>query len=135
MKKLLAAAIAVGLLLTLATACKKKKTDSCSSEPAIAATSTPANGTVEPPAPGPDFPLHISITSTIPTSGVTIDVKAHPESSSTTFFTETRSSTSTSNDFTITGTPATITCLVEITITSKSCSTNKWTGSYRYSRK
>jgi hypothetical protein len=71
----------------------------------------------------------------MPPSGVTIDVKARPESSTTTFFTSSQSTSSKDTDFTITGTPSTVTCVVEVTVTSKTCATNKWTGSYRYSKK
>lgn len=109
--------------------------DACSTEATLAVTTTPANGSTEPAAPGPSFPLKVSISSTLPSAGVTIVVKARPESGSTAFFTETRPTTSKDNDFIITGTPSTVTCVVEISVTSKSCSSNKWTGSYRYSMK
>lgn len=115
--------------------CKKKPADACSGQPAIAATTSPAVNTVEAPAPGPNFPLRVTITSTLPSGGVTIEVKARPESSNTAFFTETKSATTSIIDFTITGTPINTPSIVEITITSKTCGTNKWTGSYRYSRK
>ncbi len=115
--------------------CKKKPSDSCSGQPAIVATTSPAINTVEAPAPGPNFSLRVTITSTLPSGGVDIQVKARPENSSTTFFTETKSATTTVTDFTITGTPVSVPSIVEITITAKTCSTNKWTGSYRYSRK
>ena len=113
----------------------KKKSDSCSGQPAITATTTPAVNSVEAPAPGPDFSLHVAITSTVPSAGVDVQVKARPENSTTPFFTQTKSSFISGIDFTITGTPINIPSIVEITITSKSCSSIKWTGSYRYSRK
>ena len=111
-----------------------KSTDSCSGEADLAVTTTPANGSTELPSVGP-FNLKVSITSTIPSAGVTIDVKAREESKTATFFSQTKSSSVKDNNFEISGTPATVTCIVEITVTSKSCSQKKWTGSYRYSKK
>ena len=94
----------------------------------------PANS-VQPAAPQTDFPLTVSITSAMPSQGVTIDVKAAPEGSTTNFFTESRSSTSASNNFTITATPVGVVCIVTVTVTSKTKATNTVTASYRYSRK
>lgn len=94
----------------------------------------PANST-QPAAPQTDFPLTVSITSTMPPQGVTIDVKAAPDGSSINFFTETRPSTSPTNNFTITGTPVGPVCVVTVTVTSKTKATNTVTASYRYSRK
>lgn len=110
-------------------------TDPCTSDPKVVISTSPAAGSTEAPAPGPTFPLRVTVSSTLPTSGVTIEVKAHPEGSTTNFFTETKSSTSKDTDFTITGTPSTVICVVEVTVTSKSCNTNKATASYRYSKK
>jgi hypothetical protein len=106
------------------------------SETALQATTIPGNGTTEPPAPGPDFPLQVTITAGMPAAGVTIQVKAHPDGNATNFFSPSATSTtSATSNFTITGTPAATSVVVDITVTSKSCATNKWTGSYRYSRK
>lgn len=137
MKKLLFTCLALATLAVSMPFCGKKggTSDSCSTEKTLTVTTSPANGANEAAAPGPTFPLTVTIGSTLPTSGVTIQVKARPDGVSTTFFTEERSSTSASNSFTITGTPVSTTCVVEITVTSKTCATNKWTGSYRYSRK
>ncbi len=106
------------------------------SETGVTATTTPALNTVDPPAPGPDFPLTVNV-SNIPSAGVTIAVKAAPESpaGAAAFYTESRTSTTSSNSFTITGTPSATSCIVTVTITSKSCSTNTFSGTYRYSRK
>ena len=82
--------IAVLMVLIAMPYCKKKKTDTCSGEATLVITTTPANGTTEPPAPGPTFPLTVTISSAIPSSGVTIEVKARPDGVATTFFTETR---------------------------------------------
>ena len=94
----------------------------------------PANST-QPAAPQVDFPLTVSITSAMPPQGVTIDVKAAPDGSTTNFFTESRSSTSAINNFTITNTPVGPVCVVTVTVTSKTKATNTVTASYRYSRK
>jgi len=94
----------------------------------------PANST-QPAAPQTDFPLTVSVTSAMPPQGVTIDVKVAPDGSTSNFFTENRSSTSANNNFTITGTPLGVVCVVTVTVTSKTSATNKVTASYRYSRK
>ena len=135
MKKVFLPWLAVIMVLVAMPYCKKKTTDSCGTEATLVIATTPANGTTEPPAPGPGFPLRVTISSAMPASGVTIEVKARPDASATTFFTETRNTSTKDNDFTITGAPATVTCIVEITVTSKTCNTNKATASYRFSKK
>ena len=95
----------------------------------------PANST-QPAAPQTDFPLTVSITSTMPPQGVTIEVKAAPDGKTNYFYNPTASSsTSANNNFTITNTPVNTVCVVTVTVTSKSKATNTWSGSYRYSRK
>jgi len=101
----------------------------------LAVTLNPPAGSTQPAAPQVDFPLTVSITSTMPSQGVTIDVKAAPDGSTTNFFTESRSSTTPNNNFTITGTPTGVVCVTTVTVTSKTKATNTWTGSYRYTRK
>ena len=101
----------------------------------LAVTLNPPVGSTQPAAPQADFPLTVSISSTMPPQGVTIDVKAAPDGTTTNFFTETRSSSIANNNFTITGTPTGVVCMVTVTVTSKSKPSNTWTGSYRYSRK
>ena len=111
--------------------------DPCVGQATVSATTVPAIGSSQTPAPGPDFPLTITLTN-VPTAGVSIVVNARPETpaGSAIFFTQTHATvTGTTDNFTITGTPATTICVVDITITSINCSTNKWTGSYRYSKK
>jgi hypothetical protein len=126
------------LLLLLATgpSCKKKKDGGCS-EAKMKVTTLPAEGSVEPASPGPNFPLTVTITEGMPSSGVTIQVKARPEGpTSTPFFDSTLTNvTVNANNFTIRNTPAASAAVVDITITSSTCNTNQWTGSYRYSRK
>jgi hypothetical protein len=101
----------------------------------LAVTLNPPANSTQPAAPQTDFPLTVSITSTMPPQGVTIDVKAAPDGSTTNFFSTNISSTSANNNFTITGTPLGVVCVVTVTVTSKTSATNKVTASYRYSRK
>ncbi|NII24637.1 hypothetical protein HB364_06090 [Pseudoflavitalea sp. X16] len=106
------------------------------SEAAMQVNTTPAINTTEPAAPGPNFPLQVNITAGLPTAGVTIEVTASPDAGGSPFFTQTLPDVKTAiSNFTITNTPSTTLSVVKITITSKSCASNKWTGSYRYSRK
>jgi len=135
MKRTLFLALTVVMILGLMPNCKKKKGDDpCATQTAISATTSPAINSVQAPSPGPNFPLRITITN-LPSTGVSITVKAKPEAGGTEFFSETRNSTTAVNDFTITGTPLNVVSIVEITITSSNCPANKWTGSYKYSRK
>jgi hypothetical protein len=101
----------------------------------LVVTLNPPAGSTQPAAPQTDFPLTVSITSTMPAQGVTIDVKAAPDGSATNFFTESRSSTTANNNFTITGTPTGVVCVTTVTVTSKTKATNTVTLSYRYIRK
>jgi len=136
MKNILILSLAVVAFLATP-ACKKSKGSSNSNEARLTVQTTPANGTTDAPAPGPDFPLLIQITSAMPPSGVKIQVTAKKDGSSDPAFFTTAPPTSTSatNNIVITGTPATVICLVNITITSVSDPTNVWNGSYRYSKK
>ena len=101
----------------------------------LAVTLNPPAGSTQSAVAQTDFPLTVTITSTMPPQGVTIDVKAAPEGTTTNFFTQTKDNTGASTPFTITGTPVGPVCVVTVTVTSKSKSSNTWTGSYRYSRK
>lgn len=136
MKKLIIPIVAAAILLGFTECGKGGGGGGGCNETAMTVVSLPANGTVEPPGPGPDFPLQVNITANKPNNGVNIEVKAHPEGSTTNFYTSgVVSSNSATNNFTITNTPATVTCVVDITVTSKSCATNKVTLSYKYSKK
>ena len=136
MKKSIVYPLALLFVFASTPYCKKNPpSDPCTAESTLSIATTPANGSIEPPAPGPDFPLRVTINSTIPPQGVTIEVKARPEASATPFFIETRNSTTKDNDFTITGASTGVASIVEITVTSKTCATNKATASYRFSRK
>jgi len=101
----------------------------------LAVTLNPPAGSTQPAAPQIDFPLIVSITSEMPSQGVTIDVKAAPDGSTTNFFTESKSSTAANNNFTITSTPTGVVCVTTVTVTSKTKATNTVTLSYRYTRK
>ena len=137
MKKILAQLFLIFVIVFSAGSCSDKGGGGSggNGEANLAVTLNPPANSVQGPAPSTDFPLTVSITSTMPPQGVTIDVKVAPDGSTTNFFTETRSSTSANNNFTITGTPITVVCVTTVTVTSKSKATNTWTGSYRYSRK
>src|SRR5918998_920536 len=94
MKKSFLLSLIVLLALFILSDCKKKKEPTeCSTEPTLQVTTSPAVNSTEPPAPGPGFPLRVSITSALPAGGVTITVKARPENSQTAFFSETKNST------------------------------------------
>ncbi|MET0392947.1 MAG: hypothetical protein ABW019_07385 [Chitinophagaceae bacterium] len=102
----------------------------------LAVTLSPANGSVQPPA-LPPFPLTVTITSTMPPSGVRIEITAKKDdgSGAAAYFSTNVTSTAATNNFTITGTPVGVQCLVEVKVTSLTKATNVWTGSYRYTSK
>ena len=106
-----------------------------STETNLAVTLNPPANSTQPAVPQTTFPLTVSITSPMPSQGVTIDVKEAPDGSTTNFFTESRSSTTADNNFTITNTPVSVVCVTTVTVTSKTKATNTITLSYRYSRK
>ena len=104
----------------------------------LAVTLNPPAGSTQPAAPQVDFPLTVSITSTMPSQGVTIDVNSKKDdgSGAAPFYSPAQTTTSSANtNFTITGTPTGVVCITTVTVTSKSKPTNTWTGSYRYTRK
>jgi hypothetical protein len=117
--------------------CGKGSGDDECNDTGLEFTTTPALNTTEQPAVGPDFPVTVTITSSVPSQGVTIVVTARAEnpSNSQPFYTETRSITTSSTTFTITNTPQQVPSIVEITATANNCNTNKFSGTYRYSRK
>jgi hypothetical protein len=137
MKKIILLGLAVLLAIAVTESCKKKKdggsNDRCG-ESEIKVATIPATGTVDPPAPGTSFPLIVNIES-MPASGASIAVTAKAEGNATAYFTDTLKVATTSNSFQINNTPAGVTCVVSVTVTSKTCNTNQWTGSYRYSAK
>lgn len=101
----------------------------------LAVTTNPANGSVQLPSVGP-FDLTVTITSTMPTGGVKIEVTAKREDTGVQHFSQNiNSTTSATSNFSITNTPLNTTCVVDIKVTSNSKPTNTWSGQYRYSRK
>ena len=121
------------VLLLAGAACQKGNNGS--EENLVVVTLPLANGHVEPPAPGPDFQLKVTVTSAMPRGGVKIDVTAKPDGGTVAFFTSSKTSSTASTDFLITTPTTGVVSLVEITVTSVSTPSNKWTGSYKYSRK
>jgi hypothetical protein len=73
----------------------------------------------------------------MPSQGVQIDVSAKKDDGSGAgpFFTDSKTTSSPTANFNITGTPVSVVCIAEVTVTSKTNANNKWTGSFRYSRK
>lgn len=105
-------------------------------EQTLVVTTNPlANGHVEAPAPGPNFNLNVTISSTMPAGGVKIDVSAKADGGTVNFFTAAKTTTTASNDFTITGAAASVISVVTITVTSVATATNTFTGTYKFSKK
>jgi hypothetical protein len=104
-------------------------------EAKLAANLTPAVGSVQAPALGPDFNVQVSITSTLPTNGVKVEVTAKPEAGGAAFYSTQNNVTTAASNYTITGTPINVASIVEVKLTSLTQASNTWTGSYRYSRK
>jgi len=103
----------------------------------LVVTLNPPENSTQAPALGPNFALTVTINSTMPPQGVTINVTAKVDGSTSAPFYNSGdmvSSTST-NNFSITGTPAATTALVTVTVTSRTKASNKYTGTYRYARK
>jgi hypothetical protein len=134
MKKITIALLSFAVAcLALFTACKKS---SGTAEAGLVAETTPANNSNNLNVLGPDFPLKVEITSTMPPQGVKIEITAKKESSADpAFFSSTNNSTAPQNNYTITNTPGGVTCVVTVTVTSLTKSNNVWMGSYRYSKK
>lgn len=101
----------------------------------LAVTTNPANGSLQAPSLGP-FDLSVIITSPMPSGGVKIEITAKREDTGVQHFSQTINSTASStSNFSITNTPLTAVCVVDIKVTSNSKPSNTWSGSYRYSRK
>ncbi|WP_276479636.1 hypothetical protein [Paraflavitalea pollutisoli] len=138
MKKIVVFGLLALSIIAITPACGGKGKDDpkpCS-ETAMIVSTDPANGSTQAPGIGPNFTLTVNITANLPSAGVEIKVTAAPEAGGAAFYTQTLSDVKTNvSTFTITNTPATTASKVDITVTSKGCNTNKWTGSYRYSKK
>ncbi len=129
--------LSICIILLTVVACQKGSSGSgnTTEENLVVETLPLANGHLEVAAPGPDFPLMVTVKSKMPSGGVKIDVTAKPDGGTVAFFSSSKTTSSATTSFSITGTTAGIVSLVEITVTSVSSSSNKWTGSYKYSRK
>ena len=116
--------------------CGKSSGGGGTNEATLSVELNPAAGSNQAPTPGPDFPLVVTIKSTMPPSGVKIDVSAREDApGSVPFFTQSINSTTSVNNFTITNSPRGLTIRVDVTVTSLTNSSNKFSGSYTYSRK
>ncbi|WP_290798875.1 hypothetical protein [Flavihumibacter sp. UBA7668] len=100
-------------------------------------TTTPVlNGQQEAVAPGPNFPLTVTVTSKMPPQGVRIEVTARPDGNGTTaFFTANQTTSNATTTLSITNTPQLTVSRVTVTVTSLSKPSNTKTGFYLYSRK
>ena len=103
--------------------------------PLVVTTNPLANGHVEPPAPGPNFNVNVTITSPMPAGGVKIDVTARPDGGTVTFFNQSKTTSTPSNDFVITGATVSVVSVATITVTSVNTPGNTFTGTYKFSRK
>lgn len=136
-KSLFYSFIISALILGMAGKCNKGSGGGNPSEANLVVILDPPANSSQPPATLTTFPLKITITSTMPPQGVTINVSAKKDDGSPDqpFFIENRSTSSTVSDFNITNTPLSVVCMVTVTVTSKTKATNTFTGTYRYSRK
>ena len=127
--------LSICIILFAVIACQKGSGNGGTEQNLVVETLPLANGHVEAAAPGPDFPLTVTIKSTMPGGGVKIDVTAKPDGGVVAFFSSSKTTSAATTSFTITGTTAGVVSLVEFTVTSVSNSSNTWKGSYKYSRK
>lgn len=128
--------LSICIILLAVVACQKGSGSGNTTEEKLVVETLPlANGHLEAAAPGPDFQLTVTVKSKMPSGGVKIDVTAKPDGGTVAFFLSSKTTSSATTSFSITGTTSGIVSLVEITVTSVSSSSNKWTGSYKYSRK
>ena len=81
--------------------CKKKNAGEVTLD---VETNPVAMGQLEAPAPGPNFPLTVTIKSAMPPKGITIAVNARIEGGSATYFTTSVNTTSNVSNISITGT-------------------------------
>jgi hypothetical protein len=137
MKKITVVLLIAAIAFVLTPSCGKSSGgDSGNNETNLAVEITPVNGSTEAPAVGPNFPLKVEVKSTMPPSGVKIEISAKKDGTTDpAFFTSANNATTAQNNYSITNTPATVICVVTVTVTSLSKPTNTWTGSYRYSKK
>src|SRR5688500_8761154 len=120
------------LIILIGSECRKPKPNNPST---LTIETTPAGGSNAAPAPGPDFPLVVRITSSVPNNGVKIEVVARAEGSTIPFYSATVNTSNSVNNFVVTGAPIGVTSVVEVTATDLSNAVNTATSSYRFSRK
>jgi len=140
MKKITACFYIVSVLMFgIGASCKKKSTPAPpgGGEANLVVTLNPPVNSSQAASPQTDFPLTVTINSTMPSGGVTINVSAKKDdgSGAAAFFTTSSNTSSSISNFTITNTPVSVVCLTTVTVTSRSLASNTWTGTYRYSRK
>ena len=137
MRNILVNIILVSSFLLMARCGSKTKPPAPPSEANLAVTLTPPENSTQAPVPQTDFPLVVTVTSTMPSQGVTISVNAKKDdgSGSAPFFTTSSTTSSATSNFSIINTPTSVVCLTTVTVTSISKASNTWTGTYRYSRK
>lgn len=137
MKAILIYGFVVSALIISGSCGSKSKPPAPPTEANLTVTLTPPENSTQAPVPQTDFPLVVTVTSTMPSQGITISVNSKKDDGSGTapFFTTNSSTSSPTSNFTITNTPTSVVCLTTVTVTSKSKASNTWTGTYRYSRK
>ena len=133
MRSLLIVLCAALILVTAIGACKKPKQNNDTGTLTIQ--TNPAAGSNLAPAPGPDFPLVVTITAGMPSAGVKIDVTARAEGSTAHYFTASLNTSNAVNNFVITGAPQGLTSVVDVTVTDLSNASVKTTATYRFSKK
>jgi len=132
MRTIVLGILSVFLVSTALVSCSK---GGGSGEAALVVSTTPTDKSVQAASPGP-FTLSVDVTSAMPPQGVTIAVTASIDgTSNSTFYTKSTSTTTAVTNFTLTGTPTGVSCLVNISVTSNDKASNVWTGSYNYSAK
>lgn len=136
MKKLLVAIVGM-IVITAFSQCSKKSggdNNPCN-ETKLVVSTTPGNGTVSPPQVGGDFLINVNISGGFPASGAKISVIAKNEVNNQVLLDATTAATAGINNINITGTPVATSVVVQVSVSSNSCAENKWTGTFRYSRK
>ena len=121
--------------LVISGSCKKGNGGGGGGVNTIDIETSPASGSVLAAAPGPTFPLVVTIKSTMPSGGVKIDVSARPDGSATPFYSTSITSTGAVNNFTILNTPSAVVCVVDVTVTAVTNTSVRATASYKFSRK
>ena len=104
-------------------------------EATIVFTTDPDPGTAIYGSLGASQALTLTISSTIPSAGVTIDVKTTKDSDGSTVSSSSVSSTTSKNNITVDNLTAGVLCTTTITVTSKSTASNNASKSFKIARK